>query len=109
MMEATSGRLLGDENAKVVVTEATRGDAATLIYDGPEAPAVLSFEALDLTTDLNYAFKVMAPVNSIGDGILSAASIVTSARSGASASKTTASGSALSRGELRGQFVKSKS
>lgn len=50
---------------------------------GPEAPAVLSFEALDLTTDLNYAFKVMAPVNSIGDGILSAASIVTSARSGA--------------------------
>jgi hypothetical protein len=89
--------LLGDENAKVVVTEATRGDAATLIYDGPEAPAALTFEALDLTTDLNYAFKV-APVNSIGDGILSAASIVTSARSGASATKTTASGSALSRG-----------
>ena len=33
----------------------------------------------------------MAPVNSIGDGILSAASIVTSAHSGVSASKSTGS------------------
>lgn len=60
------GRLLRDANAKVVVTEATRGDPATLICDGSEASAVLSFEALDLITDFGYAFKV-APVNSIGD------------------------------------------
>ena len=95
LMQATSGRLLGD--AKVVVTEATKGDPATLVYDGSEAPGRRTFEALDLTSDSGYAFKV-APVNAIGDGILSAASIVTVARAGASASKTTASGSALSSG-----------
>eukprot|EP00804_Cyclotella_cryptica_P021433 CCRYP_005783-RA/>CCRYP_005783-RA protein AED:0.00 eAED:0.00 QI:831/1/1/1/1/1/3/2372/6166 len=94
LMEATSGRLMGDPSAKVEVAEATKGDPADLIYDGSETPSVLSFEASDLVTDLGYAFKV-APVNSIGDGILSAASTVAVARSGASASRTTASGSAL--------------
>ena len=97
LMEVTSGRLLGDSNAKMVVNEATKGDSAILVYDGSESPAALSFEALDLTPDIGYAFKV-APVNSIGDGVLSAASIVTIARSGASPSTTTASGSALSWG-----------
>ena len=52
---------------------------------------------MDLTPEPGYAFKV-APVNAVGDGILSSASIVTVARAGASASKTTATGSALSKG-----------
>ena len=95
LIRATSGRLSND--AKVVVTEVTKGDPATLIYDGSESPGRRTFEALDLTSDSGYAFKV-APVNAIGDGILSSASIVTVARAGASASKTTANGSALSRG-----------
>ena len=97
LMEVTSGRLLGDVNAKMIVNEATKGDSANLVYDGSDSPATLSFEALNLIPDIGYAFKV-APINSIGDGVLSAASIVTIARSGASPSRTTASGSALSRG-----------
>eukprot|EP00970_Alexandrium_tamarense_P002964 scaffold427_cov103-Alexandrium_tamarense.AAC.19 len=98
LMEVTSGRLLSeDANAKVLVTEVVKGDSATLVYDGSEAPATLTFEALDLTPDVGYAFRV-APINSVGEGVLSASSIVTVARSGASASKTTATGSALSRG-----------
>jgi len=96
LIETTSGRLLND-NAKVVATEVVKGDAATLIYDGSETPGRRTLEALDLTSDSGYAFKV-APINAIGDGILSSASIVTVARAGASASKTTATGSALSRG-----------
>ncbi|KAL7532002.1 hypothetical protein ACHAXR_005653, partial [Thalassiosira sp. AJA248-18] len=95
LIQATSGRLLGD--AKVVVMEMTKGDPATLVYDGSENPGQRTFEALDLTPDSGYAFKV-APVNAVGDGILSSASIVTVARAGASASKTTATGGALSRG-----------
>lgn len=95
LIQATSGRLSND--ARVVVTEMTKGDPAILVYDGSETPGQRTFEALDLTPDSGYAFKV-APVNTVGDGILSSASIVTVARAGASASKTTASGSALSRG-----------
>lgn len=95
LIQVTSGRLSND--AKAVVTEMTKGDPATLIYDGSEVPGQRTFEALDLTPDSGYAFKV-APVNAVGDGILSSASIVTVARAGASASKTTATGTALSRG-----------
>ena len=80
---------MGDANAKVVVSEVIRGDPATLIYDGSEAPAILTFDALDLTTDIGYVFK-LAPVDAIGDGVLSAASIVTVTRSGATATRTTA-------------------
>ncbi|KAL9189871.1 hypothetical protein ACHAXT_009546 [Thalassiosira profunda] len=94
LIQATSGRL--SDGAKVVVAEATKGDPATLVYES-DSPGIRTFEALNLTPDTGYAFKV-APVNAIGDGILSAASVVTVARAGASASKTTASGSALSRG-----------
>ena len=95
LMEATSGRL--SSNAKVFITEMTKGDPATLIYDGSETPGQRTFKALDLTPDSGYAFKV-APVNAIGAGILSSSSIITVARAGASASKTTATGSALSMG-----------
>ena len=97
LMSATSGRLMGDSAARVVITEAAKGDLATLVYDGSENPGRRKFEALNLASDLGYAFKV-APVNAVGDGILSAASVVTIARAGASSSKTTASGSALSKG-----------
>ena len=97
LMSATSGRLLGDPDARVVVTEAVKGDIAMLLYDGSENPGRRKFEALNLVPDLGYAFKV-APVNAIGDGILSSASVVTIARAGASSTKTTASGSALSKG-----------
>jgi len=54
---------------------------------------------LDLTPEPGYAFKV-APVNAVGDGILSSASIVSVARAGVSASKTTATGALL--GVLQG-------
>ena len=95
MMSATSGRLQND--ATVVITEAVKGDHATLLYDGSENPGRRKFEAMNLTTDQGYAFKV-APINAVGDGILSSASVVTIARAGASFAKTTASGSALSKG-----------
>ncbi|KAL3774885.1 hypothetical protein ACHAW5_007303 [Stephanodiscus triporus] len=95
LIQITLGRL--SHGAKVVVTEAVKGDFATLVYDGSEIPGQRTFEALDLTPDTGYAFKV-APVNAVGDGILSSASIVTVARAGASAFKTTSTGGALSRG-----------
>ena len=97
LMKATSGRLIGDSAARVVITEVVKGDLATLLYDGSENPGRRKFEALNLASDLGYAFKV-APVNAVGDGILSSTSVVTIARAGASSSETTASGSALSRG-----------
>jgi len=94
LIKTTSGRLSND--AKVVVTEVIKGDAATLVFE-TQTPGRRTFEALHLESDVGYAFKV-APVNAVGYGILSSASIVTVARAGASATKTTASGSALSRG-----------
>jgi hypothetical protein len=98
LMSATSGRLLGgNASAKVVITEVVKGDHATLVYDGSDNPGKRSVEALNLTPDSGYAFKV-APVNAVGDGVLSSASVMTIARAGASSSKTTASGSALSKG-----------
>ena len=95
LIQVTTGRV--SNGVKIAVTEATKGDAATLVYDGSDIPGQRTFEALDLTPDTGYAFKV-APVNAVGDGVLSAASIVTIARAGASASRTTASGSSLSKG-----------
>lgn len=95
LIQVTTGWI--SNGVRIVVSEATKGDAATLVYDGSDIPGQRSFEALDLTPDTGYAFKV-APVNAVGDGTLSSASIVTIARAGASASKTTVSDSALSKG-----------
>ncbi len=95
LMQVTSGRL--SSGTKIVTMETTKGDIATLIYDGSETPGQRTFEVNDLAPNSGYAFKV-APVNAVGDGTLSFASVVTIATAGASASKTTASGSALSKG-----------
>ena len=95
LMEPTSGRLSG--NAKIVARESVKGDAASIVYDGSQNPGRLHFEVLDLTPNTGYAFKV-APVNAVGEGPLSAASIVTVARAGASPTETTASGGALTKG-----------
>lgn len=95
LLQVTSGRL--SHGAKIAATEITKGDFATFVYDGSEIPGLRTFEVTGLAPNAGYAFKV-APVNAVGDGILSAASVVTIATAGASASKTTASGSALSKG-----------
>eukprot|EP00957_Ditylum_brightwellii_P123462 9413241-Ditylum_brightwellii.AAC.1 len=97
LIEVTAGRLTGALDAKISVLERTKGDHATLIYDGSQDPSLRKFTLTNLIADARYAFKV-APVNAVGDGILSLASITTIARAGASPSQTTASGGALSRG-----------
>ena len=95
LMHVTSGRL--SQGTKMIATEVTKGDIATLIYDGSETPGQRTYEVRDIAPNSGYSFKV-APVNSVGDGVLSFASVITIASAGASASKTTASGSALSKG-----------
>lgn len=95
LMEPTSGRLSG--NAKIVARESIKGDAASIVYDGSQNPGRRHVEVVDLTPNTGYAFKV-APVNAVGEGLLSAASIVTVARAGASSTETTASGGALTKG-----------
>ncbi len=65
LIQVTLGRL--SISAKVVVTEATKGDSATHVYNGseiPGQPGQQTFEALDLMPDTGYAFKV-APVNAV--------------------------------------------
>lgn len=97
LLVATSGRLTGLQKPKAVVTEFVKGNTATLVYDGTGKPDVKTFTINSLTPDELYAFKV-APLNAVGDGILTLASTTAAAREGASAKQTTASGSAILNG-----------
>ena len=97
LMEVTSGRLVGPFNPSIKVVESKRGTICTLLNDGPTHPGNNSITANNLSSDSSYAFKV-APINTIGDGILSLASRTTSTRLGASSKFTTASGSSLRQG-----------
>ena len=96
LMQATSGRLVtpNGASAKIIVEEHVKGDAATLVYDGTDQPSVRTFTASNLFPDARYAYKV-APINAVGQGVLSLATTTTVARAGASAQQTTASGGAL--------------
>ena len=95
-LEVTSGRLTGPDDANILIDEFIKGDAAKLIFDSSD-PSLRHFTVTELTADALYAFKVAA-TNSVGEGVLSAASVTVSARAGASALHTTASGSALAKG-----------
>ena len=97
LMMTTSGRLLGPVGVHVKVLEHVKGSVCRLIYDGTGIPSITSFTVNNIQADKTFAFKV-APLNAIGDGILSLASITTSTRVGASAKMTLANGSALVRG-----------
>jgi len=107
LMQSTSGRLTttgpdestatGSVAVRVVIEEHIRGDKAYLIYDGTDQPSVRSYTAGNLLPDARYAFTV-APINQVGDGVLSLATTTTIARAGASAQQTTASGGALHAG-----------
>jgi hypothetical protein len=68
-----------------------------LVYDGTGVPDVRTTTVSGLISDMTYAFKV-APINSLGEGILSDASNTVVTTSGAAATYTTASGSSLSTG-----------
>ena len=107
LMQSTSGRLTttdpdestatGSVAVRVVIEEHIKGDNAYLIYDGTDQPSVRSYTAGNLLPDARYAFTV-APVNQVGDGVLSLATTTTIARAGASAQQTTAAGGALHAG-----------
>jgi len=92
LLMASPGRLL-PVGSSVKVTEHIRGDSGLLVYEGLDLRA----EVRNLVPGGSYSFKVAA-FNAIGNGLLSHASTTVSARSGASAAQTTASGGALSRG-----------
>ena len=97
LFKTKSGRLVGSEQIRVIATEHISGDPAVLVYDGAGSPSTRRFVVMGLVPGAKYAFKV-APMNAVGDGILSLASMTAIARAGASAKFTTASGSALSKG-----------
>lgn len=99
LMQGTSGRLMtpNGASAKIIVEEHVKGDAASLVYDGTDQPSVRSFAVSNLFPGARYAYKV-APINAVGQGVLSLATTTTVARAGASAQQTTASGGALAAG-----------
>ena len=97
MMKVTTGRLKGPQGTTVYVIEHVKGYFTNMVYDGSEDPNTRQYTVTNLVPETSYAFKV-APLNAVGDGILSLASITAISRAGASPLQTTASGSAISRG-----------
>jgi hypothetical protein len=98
MLYATPGRLTPlSSHVSITVTEEQAGSDALLVYDGTGIPDVRTATVSNLVPDMSYSFKV-APLNAIGDGVLSGASTTVISTSGSSAAYTTASGSALSIG-----------
>jgi hypothetical protein len=98
MIEAYGGRL-GPiaSGVSIAVNELISGTPATLIYDGIGNPNQRKVNVVDLIPGETYAFKV-APINAIGQGVLSGASNTVKAASGASASSTLVSGTTLTSG-----------
>ena len=95
LLYATAGRLTPlDSNVAIAVSQQKAGSDSVLVYDGTGISDVRTATINGLISDMTYAFKV-APINSIGDGVLSAASVTVVTSSGASATYTTASGSSL--------------
>jgi len=91
----TAGRLTPlSSHVSIAVTQAKAGSDSVLVYDGTGVSDVRTATVSNLISDMTYAFKV-APINSIGDGVLSAPSLTVVTSSGASATYTTASGSSL--------------
>eukprot|EP01032_Pedospumella_encystans_P006327 gene6327-7580_t len=98
MLYATAGRLTPlSSRVTISVTETVKGTAAVLMYDGTGVPEVRTTTVKGLIADTTYSFKV-APINALGEGILSKSSIPVVARSGASPVYTTANGSSLTQG-----------
>ena len=96
LMEVTKGRLTGPQDFDLTVSEYTKGDMASLVFDGSDRPTEKTFTVTNLISGGRYVFKVAA-INVVGDGVLSGFDSAI-ARSGASAEQTTASGGALRRG-----------
>ena len=95
LLTAYSGRLVPlSSNAALTVSEIVAGSTARLVYDGRSIPEVRSKVISGLSSELTYAFKIL-PYNSLGAGVLSAATATVTPRSGASAVYTTAYGSSL--------------
>ena len=98
LIVAYPGRLTPlSHGAALTVTEKVAGSPAVLVYDGTSAPEVRSYTVSNLNSDMTFAFKVL-PFNFLGKGILSAPTVTTIPRSGASPIYTTASGTALQTG-----------
>ena len=95
LLTAYSGRLVPlSSNAALMVSEIVAGSTARLMYDGRSIPEVRSKVISGLSSEMTYAFKIL-PYNSLGAGVLSAATATVTPRSGASAVYTTAYGSSL--------------
>ncbi len=98
MLYATAGRLTSlASHVSIAVTEVTQGTDSLLVYDGTGIPEVRTTTVKDLLADMTYAFQV-TPLNALGEGILSHASVTVVANSGASPLYTSASGSSLATG-----------
>lgn len=97
LLQVTSGRLSPVAYAFITVSSVIPGTPAVLAYDGSNIPEVRSVTITGLSSGTTYAFKV-SPINYIGDGVLSAASITVVTTEGASAAFTTAYGSSLLEG-----------
>ena len=94
LIEVTSGRITAPADVFIGVKEIVKGLPARLVYNGANQPNVNIFIATQLEPDTGYAFKV-APINAIGEGVLSVVSDTATASFTAAALQTTASGSAL--------------
>jgi hypothetical protein len=98
MLYATPGRLTPvASHVGISVTQYVRGTPAELVYDGTGVPDVRTTTVTGLVSDMTYSFKV-APINALGDGVLSAATATVVASSGASPVYTTARGTSLQTG-----------
>lgn len=97
LLYATAGLLTPPTVASISVQELQPGTNAILVYDGSNVPEIRAVRIPNLSRDTTYAFKVV-PLNWLGDGILSGATITVVTAGGASAAYTTASGSSLVKG-----------
>ena len=90
LLVAYPGRLTPlSHGVAMTVTEKVAGSPAVLVYDGSSAPEVRSYTVSNLNSDMTFAFKVL-PYNFLGKGVLSAPTVTTIPRSGASPIYTTA-------------------
>jgi hypothetical protein len=98
LLYATAGRLTPlSSHVAISVSQVVQGTDVDLVYDGTGIPDVRSYVVSNLIADTTYSFKV-APVNALGEGILSKETKTVVATSGSSPLYTTAQGSSLSLG-----------